>query len=86
MKTYFVFVVVFSFILANTNAIFSQPVIFNKISPPEENSWGPVLGMAQDKQGYMWFACSEGLFRYDGYNIIAYKHNPLNANSPSDDF
>ena len=29
----------------------------------------------------MWFASKKGLYRYDGYNIISYKNNPLNPNS-----
>jgi ligand-binding sensor domain-containing protein len=86
MKTCFVFATVFFFSVIKTNAIFSQQVVFNKVSPPDGNSWGTVLGIAQDKQGYMWFACTQGLYRYDGYNVVAYKHNPLNPNSISNDF
>jgi ligand-binding sensor domain-containing protein len=38
--------------------------------------------MAQDSKGYMWFTGLE-LYRYDGYHVVTYKNDPLNANSLS---
>jgi len=38
-----------------------------------------VISIEQDKNGFMWFATSQGLNRYDGYNFKAYnsdKNNP----------
>src|SRR3954454_431438 len=43
------------------------------------NQW--IKGIAQDNQGFMWFATYNGLFRYDGYRFKAYRHDPRNANS-----
>src|SRR4051812_26283886 len=78
--------VIFFFCFIKQDAIYSQQVVFSKLPPPEESRWGIVLGITQDKQGYMWFACTQGLYRYNGYNIVAYKHNPLKANSLSSDY
>ncbi len=47
------------------------------------NKW--IRGIAQDNQGYMWFATDGGLFRYDGYTLTPYLHNPDNPNSISSD-
>lgn len=44
-----------------------------------------ITGMVQDRQGYMWLASKNGLFRYDGYQMIHYKNNPLDANSLASD-
>src|SRR3954462_10144789 len=43
------------------------------------NQW--IKGIAQDNQGFMWFATYNGLFRYDGYTFKAYRHDPQNPNS-----
>jgi ligand-binding sensor domain-containing protein len=42
---------------------------------------GFVLGVTQDASGYMWFGANGGLYRYDGYQITAYKNDPLNPQS-----
>jgi hypothetical protein len=42
-----------------------------------------VTGMVQDDQGFLWFATSDGLKRYDGYRFRAYRHDPYDPNSLS---
>ncbi|MFD2999348.1 two-component regulator propeller domain-containing protein [Pontibacter toksunensis] len=37
--------------------------------------------MSQDQQGYMWFSRQTGLFRYDGYQWVAYKNDPADPGS-----
>lgn len=53
--------------------------------PPAGKSFVHITGMVQDKQGYMWFASKNGLFRYDGYQLKQYRNNPLDENSISSD-
>ena len=59
----------------------AQGITFNKILPPAGKAFEHVTGMVQDGQGYMWLATKRGLFRYDGYQMISYKNNPLDKNS-----
>ena len=60
-------------------------VKFQRIVPPSGKAFFHVTGIAQDKLGYMWFATKKGLFRYNGYEMINYSYDPLDANSiPSD--
>jgi signal transduction histidine kinase/ligand-binding sensor domain-containing protein/AraC-like DNA-binding protein len=33
-----------------------------------------VKNILQDRTGYLWFATWSGLYKYDGYNIVSYKH------------
>ena len=40
----------------------------------------------QDHTGFMWFATQGGLFRYDGYNLVRYTHDPNRADSLPDDY
>ena len=39
-----------------------------------------IRGITQDKQGYIWFGTDEGLNRYDGKNIKAFKIDNLGIN------
>ncbi|MFT3681040.1 MAG: two-component regulator propeller domain-containing protein [Ferruginibacter sp.] len=63
----------------------AQNIFFNKILPPAGKNFVHITGMAQDKQGYMWLATKNGLFRYDGYQVKQYRNNPLDQNSISSD-
>jgi ligand-binding sensor domain-containing protein/signal transduction histidine kinase len=63
----------------------SQNIIFNRVpQPPGEKSWN-IRCITQDAQGFMWFGLAglgfTGLYRYDGFQTVAYKNEPLNANS-----
>ena len=64
---------------------FGQQIVFNKVPPPDGKSFVHVTSICQDLNGYMWFATKKGLCRYDGYQIITYKHNPLDPNSLASD-
>ena len=63
-----------------------QNIYFNKVQPPIGKFFQHITGMVQDKQGYMWLASKNGLFRYDGYQMIHYRNNPLDANSLGSDY
>lgn len=72
-------------LLIGSSTAFGQQVFFNRVPPPEGQAFMHITGMAQDRQGYMWFASKKGLFRYDGYQMITFKHNPLDSTSLSTD-
>lgn len=42
-----------------------------------------VYSIVQDNIGFIWFGTTDGLIRYDGYNFVVYKYDPLNTNSIS---
>src|SRR5687767_5740387 len=67
--------------IAFASSAHSQKLAFNRVMPPPGKNFVHVTGMVQDKRGYMWLATKNGLFRYDGYQVIQYKNNPLNPNS-----
>lgn len=46
-------------------------------------SVGSVETIHQDQQGYMWFGGLDGLIRFDGYNWVAFRHDPLDPYSIS---
>ena len=49
--------------------------------PLESRIWS----IAQDNYGFLWLGTSDGLYRYDGYNLKRYPHDPLDPESVSDD-
>jgi signal transduction histidine kinase/ligand-binding sensor domain-containing protein len=62
----------------------AQPTAFSRVMPTEEVNWGIwITSITQDTQGYLWFTTHEGLFRYDGYQVTAFLHDPTGANSVS---
>lgn len=42
-----------------------------------------VEAILQDRQGFLWIGTSNGLYRYDGYMLSVYQHDPDNPNSLS---
>ena len=42
-----------------------------------------VLSIAQDKQGFLWFATEEGLNKFDGIRFVPYYKGCLLYTSPS---
>ena len=72
-------------LLLFTKTSLSQSIFFNKVQPPPGKSFLHITGMVQDQKGYMWLASKNGLFRYDGYQMIQYRNNPLDINSLGSD-
>ena len=72
-----------SLLLAIVFPAFSQRHTFNRVLSPYGNFSTLVGGIAQDKNGYMWFASGRGLYRYDGYQFKMYTHDPTDSNSIS---
>ncbi|PPT77013.1 histidine kinase [Xanthomonas arboricola pv. populi] len=61
----------------------------NQIETPRMRRFGPaeglpsrmVLALAQDGQGYVWAATSDGLARYDGIGLQVWRHDPAEPRS-----
>lgn len=54
---------------------------FRQISTKDGLSQNTVRAILEDKKGFIWAGTLDGLNRYDGYRIIAYKPHPGNPNS-----
>jgi signal transduction histidine kinase/ligand-binding sensor domain-containing protein len=61
----------------------AQDIRLNIVTPPIGEAGFTTNGMAQDKQGYIWLATSDGLYKYDGYQYTPYHHETLNSNTPA---
>jgi len=74
------------FILLFSKAISSQEVkLFKSFGVDSPMSYKFVRTIAQDHNGFMWFGSSEGLHRYDGYQLISYHHDSTKKRSLSSD-
>lgn len=60
-------------------------VRFKHISVEQGLSQQAVRTIAQDKKGFMWFGTQEGLNRFDGINLLTFRHDPLDPSSLSHD-
>src|SRR5262245_25039731 len=63
-----------------------QDTPFTHITIEQGLSDQRVQAIVQDRTGFMWFGTNNGLNRFDGYNIVAYRHDPTNPYSLSGNF
>ncbi len=72
----------FSLLLLYAFRVKAQQFVFNRVRLFEENVSVFITSMAQDAKGYMWFT-GTSLYRYDGYHVVTFKHDPNNPKSIS---
>ncbi len=58
---------------------------FTRLSVNGETLQSRVQDIVQDDYGFLWFATTDGLYKYDGYSLKAYRHERGNPNSVADD-
>ena len=58
---------------------------FQHLSADDGLPGNQVTAIVQDRQGFLWVGTSEGLGRYDGYQVTAYRNIPNDLNSLSGD-
>jgi len=68
-----------TFIESNTNLL-----KFSQLSTLDGLSNSNVFGVTQDHQGFIWFATEDGLNRFDGNNLVTYRHNASDEYSIAD--
>jgi len=61
-----------------------QQYRFRNINRDQGLSSGEVLDIMKDSKGFMWFGTMSGLNRWDGRNMRAYYHHPMDSSSISD--
>lgn len=76
-------ILIFCFVLLNL--AFAESPNFQTISLDEGLSQSGVRSIAQDKTGFLWFATSDGLNKYDGYEIQVFRNEKNNPKSISSD-
>lgn len=64
--------------------LYAQPPLMESISIEQGLSQGFISGMAQDEDGFLWFATSNGLNRYDGYDFKVFRNDPYDSLSIGD--
>ncbi|MBI5474062.1 MAG: hypothetical protein HY961_17130 [Ignavibacteriae bacterium] len=62
----------------------SSNLNFDHIGLEQGLSQSTVYTIVQDAQGFLWFGTQGGLNRYDGYSIVAFKHNAADEASIAD--
>lgn len=62
------------FLLTISATLFSQPkCYFEHYGADDGLPQHTVMGILQDKKGFMWFSTWDGLSKFDGYNFYTYK-------------
>ena len=63
-----------------------QDATFTHITIEQGLSDSRVQAIVQDRAGFIWFGTNNGLNRYDGYDVVAYRNDPTNPHSLSGNF
>ena len=83
MKTFFLACVTGSLLLFSLSGIsYAQPddLRFENLSGDRGLPKNGVDKILQDQQGFMWFATSEGLYRFDGHTATIFQRDPNDPN------
>jgi len=62
-------------------ALSNQNIMFEKIDYKDGLSQSSVICIYKDSKGFMWFGTQDGLYQYDGYSFIVYRHSPFDNTS-----
>lgn len=62
--------------------LMAQPYIVKRLGIEQGLSNNYVVSIAQDKQGFLWFATEEGLNKFDGTRFTTYYKNDRSLHSP----
>ena len=77
-----------SLLLMSSNPLWAKKPFFRFDQQPLgqglTNFW--VLKVLQGPQGFIWVATQGGLFRFDGYDYKAFRHDPADPSSLSDNY
>ena len=71
---------------ANVIETKTEPLNFTQLSTLKGLSNSNVFSITQDHQGFIWFATSDGLNRFDGNNFLTYRHNTSDEHSIADNY
>jgi methyl-accepting chemotaxis protein/ligand-binding sensor domain-containing protein len=66
-----------------TQTLHAQRLQFRYLTPDDGLAASWVRSIAQDRRGFMWFATSRGLNRYDGITLRTYRHDDGDSTSLS---
>ena len=78
-STFLEFFLICILLIASSQSVYSQDDLFKfeHLSTEDGLSDGVIQTSLLDSKGYMWFGTNDGLNRYDGYNFISFKPDPL---------
>lgn len=67
-----------------SSALHAEPAFqFHTLDKQDGMISSVVYDIAQDNDGFMWFATEDGLVKYDGFEFINYRHSRLDESSLS---
>src|SRR6201999_89858 len=64
----------------------ARPLYFEHLTVRDGLSQSTVMSILQDSRGYLWLATENGLNRYDGYSIRAYRPERGSAQGLASDY
>lgn len=72
---------IFFLCLLSVSQLIAQSHSIKRLGIEQGLSNNYVISIAQDKQGFLWFATEEGLNKFDGTRFMTYYKNDLSQSS-----
>ncbi|KJF41730.1 hypothetical protein LH29_23655 [Draconibacterium sediminis] len=60
----------------------SKEYIFEQISPDAGFAFDQISSIVEDKNGFIWFGCYNGLYYYNSLEIVKYSYDPTKEDTP----
>src|SRR3712207_1551293 len=81
MKTspFILFISLFLLGIARYSLAQTEKLRFEHLTIEQGISHNYVMGVMQDRKGYLWFGTGNGLDKYDGYQFTNYKFDPRDS-------
>jgi len=54
-------------------------LVFERVSSQKWLYQRNITSITQDRKGFIWFGTNNGLYRFDGYSVTEYQHDPHDA-------
>jgi ligand-binding sensor domain-containing protein len=78
--------VLFSILLCGTTGKAQKPIVLRleEVTLPAKTPLATIDCLFEDSRGFLWIGAYSGLYRFDGYEIVHYQHDPADTNSIGD--
>ena len=83
MKLFAALLVILSFPVQSIFGAADGSMRFSRFGIEDGLSQNTVMSIVQDGRGFMWFATTDGLSRYDGYDFTVFRHHDGDSTSVS---
>lgn len=77
----YIFIFTILILYCQSVSAYEKDYVFEQISPDAGFAFDQVSSIVEDKNGFIWFGCNNGLYYYNSLDITKYNYDPTKSNS-----